>query len=154
MSVKGIIMFLGRNNTRLERKVLIILDFENGFLPTYLPQCNDQSCFINDKYSLKTWTQFSKLLFQAPSTAISWSVYEFFKHYLNTDRNEGGSGSRQDPEDTYETLSVMKSVTATGQIGSRVGHLSPGATAQGSNEDHIPSVAVPITSRLWKCKSC
>ena len=38
MSVKGIIMFLGMNNTRLERKVLIILDFENGFLPTYLPQ--------------------------------------------------------------------------------------------------------------------
>ena len=39
MSVKGIIMFLGMNNIRLERKVLIILDFENGFLPTYLPQC-------------------------------------------------------------------------------------------------------------------
>ena len=39
MSVKGIIMFLGMNNTRLVRKILIILDFENGFLPTYLPQC-------------------------------------------------------------------------------------------------------------------
>ena len=39
MSVKGIIMFLGMNNTRLERKILITLDFENGFLPTYLPQC-------------------------------------------------------------------------------------------------------------------
>ena len=38
MSVNGIIMFLGMNNTRLERKILIILDFENGFLPTYLPQ--------------------------------------------------------------------------------------------------------------------
>ena len=40
MSVKGIIMFLAMNNTRLERKNLIILDFENRFLPTYLPQCN------------------------------------------------------------------------------------------------------------------
>ena len=30
-------MFLGMNNIRLERKILIILDFENGFLPTYLP---------------------------------------------------------------------------------------------------------------------
>ena len=40
MSVKGIIMFLGMNNTRLERKILIILDFENGFLPTYLPLWN------------------------------------------------------------------------------------------------------------------
>ena len=39
MSVKGIIMFLRMNNTRLERKILIILDFENGFLPTYLPLC-------------------------------------------------------------------------------------------------------------------
>ena len=37
MSVKGIIMFLGMNNTRLERKIRIVLDFENGFLPTYLP---------------------------------------------------------------------------------------------------------------------
>ena len=49
MSVKGIIMFLGMNNTRLERKILIILDFENGFLPTYLPLCIDKkrkvSCF-------------------------------------------------------------------------------------------------------------
>ena len=39
MSVKGIIMFLVMNNTRLEGKILIILDVENGFLPTYLPQC-------------------------------------------------------------------------------------------------------------------
>ena len=38
MFVKGIIMFLGMNNTRLERKILMILDIENGFLPTYLPQ--------------------------------------------------------------------------------------------------------------------
>ena len=34
-------MFLGMNNTRLEIKIkiLIILDFENGVLPTYLPLC-------------------------------------------------------------------------------------------------------------------
>ena len=30
-------MFPGINNTRLKRKILIIPDFENGFLPTYLP---------------------------------------------------------------------------------------------------------------------
>ena len=35
--MKNAIMFLGINNTRFERKILIILDFENGFLPTYLP---------------------------------------------------------------------------------------------------------------------
>ena len=40
MSIKGIIMFLGINNTRFERKILIILDFENGFLLTYLPLCH------------------------------------------------------------------------------------------------------------------
>ena len=39
MSIKGIIMFPGMNNTRLKRKIVIILDFENGFLPTYLPLC-------------------------------------------------------------------------------------------------------------------
>ena len=38
MSVKGIIMFLGIKSTRLERKIWIILDFENGLIPTYLPQ--------------------------------------------------------------------------------------------------------------------
>ena len=29
-------MFQGMNNTRLRRNIFIILDFENGFLPTYL----------------------------------------------------------------------------------------------------------------------
>ena len=39
MSLKGIIMFPGMNITRLKRKMLIILDFENGLLPNYLPLC-------------------------------------------------------------------------------------------------------------------
>ena len=39
-------MFLGMNNTRLERKILIILDFENGFLPTYLPQWTVTMVFV------------------------------------------------------------------------------------------------------------
>ena len=39
MSIKRISMFPGMNNTKLKRKILIILDFENGFLPTYLPLC-------------------------------------------------------------------------------------------------------------------
>ena len=34
MSIKGIFMFLWMNNTKFERKLQIILDFENGF---YLP---------------------------------------------------------------------------------------------------------------------
>ena len=41
MSIKGTIMFLRMNNTRLEWKILIFLDFENGFLPTYLPLWTD-----------------------------------------------------------------------------------------------------------------
>ena len=32
-------MFLGMSNTRLKRKILKIFDFENGFLPAYLPLC-------------------------------------------------------------------------------------------------------------------
>ena len=39
MSMKGIVMLPGMNNTRLKRTILIILYFENGFLPTYLPLC-------------------------------------------------------------------------------------------------------------------
>ena len=32
-------MFLWMNKTRIQIKILIVLDFENGFLPTYLPLC-------------------------------------------------------------------------------------------------------------------
>ena len=53
MSIIGIIMFLGRKNTRLERKILIILDFENGFLPTYLPLCNSPVTFLSRLQTLK-----------------------------------------------------------------------------------------------------
>ena len=42
MPFNGIIKFLEMNNTKLARKILIILHFENGFLPTYLPLCNGQ----------------------------------------------------------------------------------------------------------------
>ena len=36
MSIKGINKVPGMNNTRLKGKILIILDFENRFLPMYL----------------------------------------------------------------------------------------------------------------------
>ena len=52
MSVKGIIMFLRMNNTRLERKTLIILDFENGFLPTYLPQWAGTLLKVNTAFTV------------------------------------------------------------------------------------------------------
>lgn len=79
-----------------------------------------------------------RILYQAPSTAISWSVYEFFKYYLNVNQDEK-------EENVYETLSVMKSASAPGQIGSRVGHLSPGNEVV--HHESI-QVAVPIPSRL------
>lgn len=101
-------------------------------------------------YQMAGWRGFfhgltPRILYQAPSTAISWSVYEFFKYYLNSSGSAGGSSEVDD----YETLSVMKSVSVPGQIGSRVGHLSPGSAHQhpvqtGSEE----IVAVPIPSRL------
>ena len=40
MSIKGINMFPKMKNIRLKKKILIILDFENGFLPTYLRLCS------------------------------------------------------------------------------------------------------------------
>ena len=52
MSVKGIIMFLGMNNTRLERKILIILDFENGSLICKVARRDQQTSAKN--YSVKT----------------------------------------------------------------------------------------------------
>ena len=39
MSKNGIIMSPGMSHIRLKRKILIFLDFENRFLPTYLPLC-------------------------------------------------------------------------------------------------------------------
>ena len=69
-------MFLGMNNTRLERKILMILDFENGFLPTYLPQWSalnevvrcvhygKNSCLVPRWFMTvsKSWTSFFLLL--------------------------------------------------------------------------------------------
>ena len=96
----------------------------------------------------------SNLLFQAPSTAISWSVYEFFKWWLVSDKT-GDSGSEKARFD-YDTLTVMKSGASSGQIGSREGHLSPGhAKALGVDADHLVSkesiqaaVTMPSSSRL------
>ena len=42
MSINGIIMSPGMNHTRFKRNLFIFLDFENGFLPTYLPLCRAQ----------------------------------------------------------------------------------------------------------------
>jgi len=41
----------------------------------------------------------ARIFYQMPSTAISWSVYEFFKHYLNN-RNKDNNN----PEDTLSDL--------------------------------------------------
>lgn len=47
----------------------------------------------------------ARVLYQMPSTAISWSVYEFFKHYLN-----GGSKDKSSyPEDTLADLRLAQS---------------------------------------------
>ena len=61
MSIKGINMFPGRNNTRLKRKILIILDFKNGFLPTYLPLCGIGLLLAWSKKSKKVGTHFINL---------------------------------------------------------------------------------------------
>lgn len=85
-----------------------------------------------------------RVLYQAPATAVSWTVYEFFKQFLNF-------GSEPDKDDDYETLSVMKSASVPGQIGPRVGHLSPGCMRpmeSSSIAETDNPVAVPIASRL------
>ena len=79
MSVKGIFMFLGMNNTRLERKILIILDSENGFLPTYLPQCTalcSDSCGHNSFHHRQLTCDLLQAL-KFP-TLFLWHVVSFF----------------------------------------------------------------------------
>ena len=45
------------------------------------------------------------MLYQAPSTAVSWTVYEFFKFYLNRrNSRDGGGGSGSDEFDTIKEL--------------------------------------------------
>jgi len=78
-----------------------------------------------------------RILYQAPSTAISWSVYEGAKYLLRS--SDGNDGS-----DDYETLqTVMKDASASGQIGSRVGHLSPGKDAAEESVRHLVVVGTP-----------
>ena len=50
------------------------------------------------------------MLYQAPSTAIAWSVYEFFKYYLNL-RNKS-----QDKSDHYETLAETYTTSGLEQV--------------------------------------
>lgn len=81
-----------------------------------------------------------RILYQAPSTAIAWSVYEFFKYYLKDRFDTGGGDSKMD---TYETLSSVRSSSSSastvrpgsGQVGPRVGHLSPSASSTSGDSD-------------------
>ena len=87
MSVKGIIMFIGMNNIRLERNILIILDFENGFLPTYLPQCciPFKSCWKSFQNSMCASENGNSYLFsldfypvfKIPSSKYSSGIFRF-----------------------------------------------------------------------------
>ena len=77
-----------------------------------------------------------KIYFQAPSTAISWSVYEGFKHLWM--KNLGDDSDKQN--DPYETLSTMMTPNSrnfqNGQVGSRVSHL----TSDGSNSSNSEEI--------------
>ena len=85
-----------------------------------------------------------RILYQAPSTAISWFVYETFKYFLSS----RGQGSDSDGYETLQT--VMKDASVTGQIGSRVGHLSPGDQGKSSKRELVvvgtPTVAAAASN--------
>jgi len=51
----------------------------------------------------------ARVLYQAPSTAVSWTVYEFFKYYLNK------NGGKRD-EDDYDTIKELRAVAATSSV--------------------------------------
>ena len=68
-------------------------------------------------------------------------MYEGAKYMLRSSGNDGS-----DPDD-YETLqSVMKGASASGQIGSRVGHLSPGKDAR--TEESVRHLVVVGTPKV------
>jgi len=56
----------------------------------------------------------ARILYQMPSTAISWSVYEFFKHYLN-----GRNKDISYPEDTLADLRASQKTHPEGSLASR-----------------------------------
>ena len=56
-------MFPGMSNTRLKMKILIILDFENSFLSTYLQLCGGLlyiTLFISPWGYLRLYIAFSR----------------------------------------------------------------------------------------------
>jgi len=76
-----------------------------------------------------------RVLYQAPSTAISWSVYEGFKHLWM--KNLCDDSDKQN--DPYETLSTMMTPNSrnfqNGQVGSRVSHLTSGGSNSSNSEE-------------------
>ena len=61
--VYGVVMFPGMSNTRLKMKILIILDFENSFLSTYLQLCGGLlyiTLFISPWGYLRLYIAFSR----------------------------------------------------------------------------------------------
>ena len=49
------------------------------------------------------------MLYQAPSTAVSWTVYEFFKYYLN--KKNGKSD-----EDDFDTIKELRAAAASSSV--------------------------------------
>ena len=52
------------------------------------------------------------MLYQAPSTAVSWTVYEFFKYYLN----KNGKMGDEDDFDTIKELRAAASSSVTPRV--------------------------------------
>lgn len=73
----------------------------------------------------------ARVLYQMPSTAISWSVYEFFKHYLNSRSKEISF-----PEDTLADLRSSTKASIDGPLPSK------------GSEDGLPNSAGD-KERFW-----
>ena len=65
----------------------------------------------------------ARIIYQAPSTAICWSVYEFFKHFLTT----GDTGKA----DVLSSVTYEKAPTG-GSTGSGGGSSSGGLNSDGA----------------------
>ena len=55
----------------------------------------------------------ARVLYQAPSTAVSWTVYEFFKYYLNKNGKMGD-------EDDFDTIKELRAAASSSVVTPRV----------------------------------
>ena len=72
-------MFPGMNNARLKRKILIILDFENGVLPTNLPLCIEGIGSIDHSSNINVYRISTIIIFEHLFSSVASLIEKSMK---------------------------------------------------------------------------